>query len=86
MQRHYRKYTEALKTGTRAAEPLGGRQLTSADDGGSSQRHYTISEKSRGHLKLSQWALGENAKDPALKVRVSTNFHVCCTPHALLIY
>jgi len=74
MQRYYRKYIEELKKETHATEPLG--RYPSTREAGSPKRHYSISERSRGYLKLSQWALGENANDPALKARVQNFFHV----------
>ena len=40
------------------------------DDDGSPRRHYSISERSRGHLGLYRWALGEDTNDPALKVQI----------------
>jgi hypothetical protein len=66
MQRHYRKYLEALKNDEQAAEPL--TQSTRADTGNSPTKHYLISDRSQGHLKLYPWALDKNFGDPAVKV------------------
>ena len=68
MQRHYRKYIEALKKETHVVEPSGRHRLTGGE-AASSKRHYLISERSRGYLKLYQWAVDENTNDPAVQAR-----------------
>jgi len=84
MQRHYRKYIEALKKETHTTESSGGYRSVNVEEVKSPKRHHLISERSRGRLKLYQWALGENTNDPALKVRVLVNFlHV---RHTLLTF
>jgi hypothetical protein len=67
MQRHYRKYIEVAKKETDAVEALGMYQSARTDKAGSPKKHYWVSERSQHRLKLYQWALGENANDPALK-------------------
>ena len=55
-----------------------GRHLPAGSEGSTTPRkHYSISERSRGSLKLYEWALGQNANDPALKASVSTRFLAC---------
>jgi len=74
MQRHYHKYIKALKEEMYATEPLDRCQPAKAGKTGSPTRHYSVSDRSRGHVKLYRWALSENANDPALKVRVLAIF------------
>jgi hypothetical protein len=80
MQRHYRKYVEVLKKESDATEPSSAYRSARVDEDGSPKRHYSISERSQRHLKLNQWALGENMNDPALKARAcKQNYHTLCS-------
>ena len=74
MQRHYRQYMEALKNDLQATEQLGRNEPTGVGSRNSPTRHYSISDRSQGHLKLYPWALDTNLGDPALKVRQPQQF------------
>jgi len=60
------------KTGTKGRSVLQSRTVD--DEGRSPKRHYSISEKSRGYLRLYGWAYGEDVDDPALRVFVPASF------------
>ena len=79
MQRHYRKYVEAVMKKTGAKGHPVSQSGTINDEDRSPRSHYSVSGKSRGYVGLYQWACGEDMDDPALKVSVPVHF--CEMPH-----
>ena len=74
LTRHYRKYVETIMKKTNAKGQSDPQSKAIDIEGSSPQKHYSISERSRSHLTLFQWAYGKDASDPALRVRTLTGF------------
>ena len=68
MQRHYRKYVEAIQNTTSVEGWSRIQSGTVAPTDQSPKKRYSISEKSRGYLGLYPWVYGKDSGDPALRV------------------